>query len=385
MNESGGSSSSALRPTGSVASQTVSYRDICKVLCTSTDAAFRSGPRICDLLTRFADQNEEPTTSPNFASQSSRDDVTVLQPCFANPILSLASARSLKILMRKPINRPLLPTSLVVSVSDVLKTHAQEPEFVIEIANSVLNMCYDTGNISAVVLTAIPQILIDTLAVFRHEDASDATAKGVLLSCAGAIQSLCFTSEGKRCVAVLGGIPVLSTLLWHPDAVVRARVVGAIHNLSADFDVCPQIDACGAVSPLVVCLRNPSLVIAGPAAGCLQNMSRMESVRIALKEQNAVEPLSELLFCNEITVQVFAVGALFNILGPDTEKSSDEYRALKRLLSTCMSSAIIFHTLWEDSNSQDGDEKASEQLSSLALTQSPQVRRISQDSAVSPE
>lgn len=85
---------------------------------------------------------------------------------------------------------------------------------------------------------------------------------------------------------------------------MRARAVGAVHNLSVDVvSIAPIVD-CQCIPALVALLRDPSIEICRAAAGTVQNLSRDMPVRAAIVSTGALEYLSDLLFANDITCQV---------------------------------------------------------------------------------
>lgn len=88
---------------------------------------------------------------------------------------------------------------------------------------------------------------------------------------------------------------------------MRARAVGTIHNLSVDVVSIAPIVECQCIGALTSLLRDPSIEICRAAAGTIQNLSRDISVRADIVNTGAVDYLSDLLFANDITCQVWEV------------------------------------------------------------------------------
>lgn len=136
---------------------------------------------------------------------------------------------------------------------------------------------------------------------------------------------------------------------------MRARAVGAVHNLSVDVVSIAPIVECRCIPALVAMLRDPSIEICRAATGTIQNLSRDISVRASIVDSGALDYLSDLLFANDITCQVFlqyygglvsvayscdislfyqvaAVGTILNIVG-STLRTPEEHQQLRQALS----------------------------------------------------
>ena len=59
--------------------------------------------------------------------------------------------------------------------------------------------------------------------------------------------------------------------------------------------------------------REPNPSVHTSAAGCIQNISRDDNARVVMKECGAVPALTDLLFSEQVNVQVCAAGALLNV------------------------------------------------------------------------
>lgn len=366
-----GSIAAAAGGTSSGVSSIVSFKDLFR---TIPPALVKNDfQHVLALMDAFIAQNDDPITSHNFQSQKSKDDIGIFERLLAVPQAALPALRVVKILSRKAINRPEVPLSFLIALETQLLNGFDNDPQVVETANVCLNLCYETQLIRYVSSTSIPKLLVEALPRLVPSSASTSASTSASSTmggtdpgagCAailGALQSLCYAAEGKAAVATAGVLPLLVSLLWQEDELVRERTLGTLHNLSADLSISREIFAqfeLRVTEPLVISLRNPSVHIAGPAAGCIQNLSRLEESRatfLAHADGDAVDALTSLLFCAEPAVQVHAVGALMNLLGPDLEAQDPEshrYAAFQQLLSQSVALGGIFHALFSEETTE---------------------------------
>lgn len=275
----------------------------------------------------------------------------------SDPQLQLVLLKTFKILSRKASNRtlmghdgcllalllhlsstPLSPTSSPNSATPDNPPPISRSTIKAEGANVLLNLCYEPQNVLTLInRTPGCRLLIDFL---LDDDAS------LQANAAGAIQSICFTKEGRKCVRELEGIQNLIPLLGKSDAKVAQRSVGALHNLSADAESISFIRRYGGIPKLIALLRDESPMIAGSAAGAIQNVSRELASRMLLREMDGVvEPLAAMLSSDDVNAQVSAAGALLNLLGPELE--GGKRAAFGKMMSLVMASSMVYDAVYE--------------------------------------
>lgn len=87
---------------------------------------------------------------------------------------------------------------------------------------------------------------------------------------------------------------------------VKARAVGALHNMSSDVDAIRVIRRKGGIKWLIRLLRSNQPCVCGSAAGALQNVSREVASRILIRDSDAVTSLIHLLTSSEVQTQVLS-------------------------------------------------------------------------------
>ena len=66
---------------------------------------------------------------------------------------------------------------------------------------------------------------------------------------AGALQSICYQRRGRASLRGAGLVPKLAALLAAENKKVRARAVGALHNVSSDAEAIRAVRRCAAAPP----------------------------------------------------------------------------------------------------------------------------------------
>lgn len=248
---------------------------------------------------------------------------TMSDPSATIPVeMELILSSILKILLRKSSNRLALGkagmTSILRSLNRILTE--RNIKATAELCNAVLNTCYDGVNV---------QFLIELDGVSLLMKLLNSRDTELITSALGALQGLCYEPRGRQSVRqdlkvsiktsyfihrqllsrfssafVSQAIPKIATFLSNENEHVRARAVGAVHNLSVDVVSIAPLVECRCIPALVVLLRDPSIEICRAATGTIQNLSRDISVRASIVDSGALDYLSDLLFANDITCQV---------------------------------------------------------------------------------
>ncbi|MEW5317530.1 MAG: hypothetical protein WDW38_008818 [Sanguina aurantia] len=321
----------------------------------ATGGVERNLPTLTLALQLFVEANEDPASSTNFAAGPGSDPVEpllellqlVTAPGRSNndegiTTLSLLVLRTLKVLSRKRQNRErlggaALPVLLrMVAPSEGVRVASEG-------ANVLLNLCYEPAIVEALLRTTGVQQLLSLLSA----DDDDLQANA-----AGAIQSVSFIPAGRAAVLGSGGVAALAPLLRSSSARVLLRAAGAVHNLSSETGAIVQLRrGCSGPARRAAVARGLGWVgVAGSAAGTLQNVSREVASRLIIRSLDAVPPLARLLSSSDLQAQVCAAGALLNILGPDMANwpgGPAQRRALGRLMSSLMSMAIVYNSVFE--------------------------------------
>ena len=180
----------------------------------------------------------------------------------------------------------------------------------------------------------------------RGREAADAPSAALRRNAAGALQSACFEPAGRAAAAredgVEGMLAALQVAVGGPcggerdgkrsahdadvDAVLAARLTGALHNATADAACVRLVRAAGrgGVPLLVSLLRGTEADAAASAAGAVQNLARERQARAEARRVGAVAALGDLLVAGTTSGKAHAAGALANLLGP--ELSGEEAR-----------------------------------------------------------
>ena len=85
---------------------------------------------------------------------------------------------------------------------------------------------------------------------------------------------------------------------------MKARAVGALHNVSSDVDSIRIIRRRGGIKWLIRLLHHSQPCVCGSAAGALQNVSREVASRLLIRDSDAVKCLIRLLQSTEVQTQV---------------------------------------------------------------------------------
>ncbi len=118
------------------------------------NAVAQNGKEIYNIISSFVEHNDDPRSSPNFASRGA-DDVCGLFYLLSNPnVLTnapflLVTLKALKILMRKPTNRKNIDDSFTKALVSILGlvSGAAMVAVLKEACNVVLNICYESENV----------------------------------------------------------------------------------------------------------------------------------------------------------------------------------------------------------------------------------------------
>ena len=173
----------------------------------------------------------------------------------------------------------------------------------------------------------------------RRTEAVDSPSAALRRNAAGALQSACFEPAGRAAAAredgVEGMLAALQVAVGGPcggerdgkrsahdadvDAVLAARLTGALHNATADAACVRLVRAAGqgGVALLVSLLRSGDADAAASAAGAVQNLARERLARAEAQRAGAVAALGDLLVAGTTSGKAHAAGALVNLLGPE--------------------------------------------------------------------
>lgn len=168
----------------------------------------RERKRIGDVLQGFAAENEDPTASPHYAEPDEPDDVrymlALLKAILDAGDLDMASLsmKCVKIISRRRANRREHGQALVPVVLPFLEV--DEREVAAETASSLLNLCYEQVNVSALLER-------DGLAPLSRLLSAESTHTRA--ASAGAVQSVCYQPQGREAARECGTIENLVALL----------------------------------------------------------------------------------------------------------------------------------------------------------------------------
>lgn len=301
------------------------------------------------LLTSFIAANSDPIHSPNYHSPA-KDDLAPLASLLynslvlANRSLLLCVIRALKICVRKASNRMALPVTILSPILQLFGTVAdEERELNADLGNFILNVCYYPPNISNL-LSAVPH-LVQRLGCEDEQ---------VQIATAGALQSICMHDDGKGSLIESQGIPVTLHLLEASNATLVSRCAGILHNVSTAWPGVHQIRDRGGL-PLVVGLLNEQFPaeVRRHAAAILQNCSRDKASAAIILEHDAISLLTRLLFCDDLTTQMPATGALLNLHGTCGDRS-EQRQALKAALGQSIAVGMLSSALQDCLGVMDG-------------------------------
>uniref|UniRef100_A0A7S0VCG2 Protein HGH1 homolog n=1 Tax=Hemiselmis tepida TaxID=464990 RepID=A0A7S0VCG2_9CRYP len=317
-------------------------------------SAIRDDPdKVQELAEDFYYLNEDPSTSPNLRVDDV-DQYSFLMDCLddartkANPALSYALFRVLKVLSRKAHNRTALEDGDMKTVVHYMHK-PKSSQVASEVSSVVLNLCYEKENVVRFIKCKGVPFLLD----FVRDPDDDVAANA-----AGALQSLSYQEVGRDELRELGTLEVLIPSLKHTSVKVRTRSVGVIHNMSSDVHSIAILREGGAIGTLVAMLSAPQVHICGSAAGAIQNLSREQQSKREILESNGVPPLNDLLFGADVPTQVCAAGALINLIGPGLESDpatgvqlpmhKEQRKGFSRLIMLSLVTGMAFHGMFSD-------------------------------------
>ena len=251
------------------------------------------------IANEFHHANADPNASPNFQLDDA-DDYSLLMDLLddrrvdANPSLSLALLRMLKVLSRKAVNRTNIEDQDIATITKYLQS-PRTRSIASEVSNVVLNICYEKSN----VIMLIKANGVPPLRDFLKTDDEDMQS-----SAAGALQSLSYQEQGRIHLREIGVLPLIIPLLTHVSVKVRTRCVGVIHNMSSDIPSIAILRLGKAIGPLVQMLSAPQPTICSSAAGAIQNLSREAASKEEIVALQGIPPLTDLLFGSDVASQV---------------------------------------------------------------------------------
>lgn len=327
----------------------------------------RKRDRLAYLLETFVSENAKPNVSPNYLRTDGKpDDMTclsrVLDDCgekTADGDIAEYVLQVFKILLRREENRQTIEKDAIMAIVSATK-RATSSVSAREGANCVLNMCYDIFNVGQLIEISGVHVLLNLLksGPFAGNDSVDA-------SLAGALQSVCYQKRGRARMRDLGAVEVFVSMLPgvrrtttantrtkkkktdRQDYKTLSRVVGVLHNMSADPLCADQIRDCGGIVPLTDLLRHPSNAVKMSASGAIQNLARDEDSRGKILAIEFVVPtLVQYLFMgDDVSLQASATSALLALIDADETKSA---ASLKRLISSCVTLGCVESALFDE-------------------------------------
>lgn len=197
-------------------------------LLSQPNALVRNFDALVESISTFLSQYDD--IACNFGNHSSADDIKPLLTSLRENMpakLEILVARMIKMLLRKQINRNSINKQGILAVVCALQRQvANRTIAAAEIANVVLNTCYDGANVVSFLEEGGMPLLLRLLET-RDEN--------VQASVLGAIQGVCFVPLGRQAVRSNDmTIPFLCNFLSSENGLVRARAIGTVHNISAD-------------------------------------------------------------------------------------------------------------------------------------------------------
>jgi len=268
----------------------------------------------------------------NMGSEYEQDDMRPLLTFIRLSTLpvevEVLTAKCLKILLRKQLNRTLIGKQGIISIIKTLVRQTEnKTSAVAEIGNVVVNTCYNGDNV---------QLFLDEGGLPPLTKLLQSRDPVVQSSILAALQGICYVPIGRQILLRHDPetIKIITYFLSSHDDYVRARASGAIHNISADSQSIRILRETYCIPTIISLLHDPVIETCQSCAGLLQNMSREIRSKEMILESEAVTPLTELLFGSDIQCQVAAVGALFNLLSSvddtDTETQTETERERDR-------------------------------------------------------
>ncbi len=297
-------------------------------------------------LRAFVSNNAVPETSANYKSEAVDDLFPLLElvgSVVDNHKLILSALTTLKILSRKQQNRKTIGPKGFECLTRAIDFVKGVPTLAAECANVILNFCYEKANVEHFLGCNGVPVLAEYLGSENIQ---------VQANTAGALQSISFHEEGRKQLRATRSIlPRVIAFLRSSDPKVKARAVGALHNLSSDPETIHVIRKERGIEVLVGLLKDKKTAIAASAAGALQNVSREVASRNLIRESDAVKFLADLLCSDHLQCQVCAAGALMNVLGPEISQHphSKQRKAFSKLISQCLTLGILYSTIFDTS------------------------------------
>jgi hypothetical protein len=262
--------------------------------------------------------------------------------------LLLLALRALKVLARRPRNRPRIASLGARQLVHVLRLATHEADLRTECCKVVINLAFDAlaarDLADAGCVAALLSLFGDACVAVETRGAA-----------AGALQALCCHEDPRAAFVALGGTEAAVAAL-ELDA-LRPRALAVLHNCTAHPAALARARRAGAV-PLVVdllCAAAPDVQAA--AAGTLQNLAREGASLRLIRAQPAAKRLLALLFAGNVACQAAAVGALLNVL--DCEEG-DARAQLKAALADAVVLGVVSSLLQRGSAGAEGDADDSE-------------------------
>ena len=235
--------------------------------------------------------------------------------------------RYLRILCRKPINAKFFESSSIRLIKILLSIN--EDEISIEVCHILLRIL---GHLQFVKL-----ILQDPELIFQSLlGCLQSSNETLSIAAAAAFQSFAFHQNGKNYVCGKNvHVKALSLMLERPvNSPLFASLLGYLHNVSSEVPVITSIRESGAIHEIIEALSlKPISNLTIDAAGIIQNISREDISRKQLIDEGVVDILLNLVVSDDVQVQVRAVGALLNLLGPTCDDMNSLKQSLARLIA----------------------------------------------------
>lgn len=234
----------------------------------------------------------------------------LMQPVPSNIEIGLISM--VKILLRKSSNRNDLKKAQMSIIIQKLKQLLSDKNLVAtaELCNVILNACYDGCNIQLLLecegLKQLLRVLTVCYTRVLVRGVDNSAHFKLVSSVLGAIQGVCYVPLGRQYIRQeIQIFEQLINYLSSEDAMIRARAIGAIHNISVDMvSIQPIYSTPNSIEAIVNLLRDDNHEVCQAASGTLQNLSRDALVRESILASKALMYLTDLLCSSEVDCQV---------------------------------------------------------------------------------
>ncbi|KAK2958533.1 hypothetical protein BLNAU_6567 [Blattamonas nauphoetae] len=283
-----------------------------KQLCVLAEVGnpFQVPSRFSSAISTFIAQNKNPASSPNYASVEADNYGPILkllsnEKFLQNLDFALSILHVIVLLTRKESNRYKFGSVGFQAILPLLKPGSTNSLVLAEVANIILNVCYEADNVIEFIHSGGFPSLISCLGIDDLQ---------VQINASGAIQSICFQEEGKSAIQQTNGIQSLASLLSKDDQRLLIRVTGSLHNISSDPNSVAQIVECHIVQLLLSFLTSKSDALVISSIGTLQNMCCTPEGKAEIKSVDGFEQMLRLCVHPSNEIVSSAVGGVFNLL-----------------------------------------------------------------------